>query len=273
MTELLSGCVGFVVVSENRTQVQVAIERWVDSFGLASQQTPITLHTDDEVAVGELVGGPSKHYLFQVRRAAPQQHRSIGGAERSVSKLKESLAVPRSDLNKQGYDIRCFDGLRDVVTYLALMNNRFDRVGGANLSPLETSAGLQLSKPVVSMFGCLVIAEIPDSLRAYSPNETRSVEACCIHPGLGTGAAAEGMLRVGGQMQLRRFYARKVRQVSPLKWKYELRKSVVIPLEVLDAPMRRPAVADQPQESDRPAVDLGVGESIEEEMEREFQVA
>ena len=241
MTELLSGCIGFVVVSENKAQVQTAIARWLDSFGLVSQQTSIVLHTDDEVSVGELVGRSSKHYLFQIRRAAPQQHRSIGGAERSVRKLKESLAVLRADLNKQGYDVRyCFEGLRDVVTYRALMNNHFGRVGGTNLSPLETSAGRSLSKPVVSLFGSTVIAEIPDSLRAYSPNETRSIEARYIHPGLGTGAAVEGVLRVQGQMQLRRFYARNIRQVSPLTWNYELCRSVVIPLEAPDVP--RPVV-------------------------------
>ena len=76
------------------------------------------------------------------------------------------------------------------MTYLSLMNNHFGRVGGTNLSPLETSAGRSLSKPVVSLFGSTVIAEIPDSLRAYSPNETRSIEACYIHPGLGTGAVS-----------------------------------------------------------------------------------
>ena len=213
MTELLSGCVAFVVVSENKSQVQSLIERWLDSFGLVSQQTSIILHTDDEVSVGELVGRSSRHYLFQIRRAAPQQHRSIGGAERSVRKLKESLAVLRSDLNRQGYDVRySYEGLRDVVTYLALMSNHFGRVGGTNLSPLETSAGRALSKPTVSLFGSVVIAEIPDSIRQYSPNETRSIEACYLHPGLGTGAAVEGVLRVQGQMQLRRFYARNVRQ-------------------------------------------------------------
>ena len=106
MTELLSGCVAFVVVNENKAQVQSLIEKWLDSFGLVSQQTSIILHTDDEVSVGELVGRASRHYLFQIRRAAPQQHRSIGGAERSVRKLKESLAVLRADLNRQGYDIR-----------------------------------------------------------------------------------------------------------------------------------------------------------------------
>ena len=245
LTEMLSGCVGFIVVNENKAQVQSTIERWLDSFGLMSQQTSIVLHTDDEVSVGELVGRSTKHYVFQLRRAAPQQHRSIGGAERSVRKLKESLAVLRADLNKQGFDIRySFEGLRDAVTYLALMNNHFGRVGGTNMSPLETSAGRSLAKPTVSLFGSTVIAEIPDSLREYSPNETRSIECCYIHPGLGTGAAVEGLLRVEGRMQLRRFYARNIREMTPLVWKKELCKGLLIPLEG-GGPAAAPRVADR----------------------------
>ena len=180
------------------------------------------------------MGRSSKHYLFQIRRAAPQQHRSIGGAERGVRKLKEGLSVLRSDLNKQGYDVRySFEGLRDCLTYLSLMQNHFGRAGGTNLSPLETSAGRSLSKPTVSSFGSVVLAELPDSIRQYAPNETRNVEAAYVHPGLGTGAAVEGLLRVDGQLQLRRFYARNVREVSPLTWKAELCKSLLIPVERL----------------------------------------
>lgn len=110
-----------------------------------------------------------------------------------------------------------------------MMCNHFGRVGGANLSPLETSAG------VVSSFGAVVIAEIPDSLREYAPNETRSLEAAYIHPGLGTGAAVEGLLRVEGRMTLRRFYARNIREVSPLMWKEELCSSLLIPLDAGDS--------------------------------------
>ena len=181
ITEMLSGCIAFIVVTDRRDQVQTQVCSWLDSFGLMSHQTSIILHTDDERSVGELVGRSSKHYLFQIRRAAPQQHRSIGGAERGVRKLKEGLSVLRSDLNKQGYDVRySFEGLRDCLTYLSLMHNHFGRAGGTNLSPLETSAGRALSKPTVSSFGSVVLAELPDSIRQYAPNETRNVEAAYV---------------------------------------------------------------------------------------------
>ena len=79
MTEMLSGCVAFIIVTDKKEQVQSQVCQWLDSFGLMSGQTSIILHTDDEKAVGELVGRASKNYLFQIRRAAPQQHRSVGG--------------------------------------------------------------------------------------------------------------------------------------------------------------------------------------------------
>eukprot|EP00434_Breviolum_minutum_P042543 symbB.v1.2.037870.t1/scaffold5715.1/size24294/1 len=124
-----------------------------------------------------------------------------------------------------------YEGVRDVITFLALMNNHFGRSGGTDLSPLETSAGRPLSKPVTSMFGATVIAEIPDSIRQYSPNESRSIEAAYVHPGVGTGAAVEGWLRVDGRLELRRFYARNVREVAPISWNVDLCRSF---LSVLD---------------------------------------
>ena len=182
-----------------------------------------------------MVGKSTRHYLFQVRTAAPQQHRSVGGAERAVRKLKESLAVLRGDLNRQGLDIQySYEGVRDVITYLALMNNHFGRSGGTDLSPLETLAGRSLSKPVTSMFGSTVIAEISDSIRQYSPNESRSIEAAYVHPGIGSGAAVEGWLRVDGRLELRRFYARNVREVASIAWNVDLCRSFLTVLDPRD---------------------------------------
>ena len=163
----------------------------------------------------------------------------------------------RSDLNKHAVDVRfSFSGLRDVATYLALMKNHFGRAGGTDLSPLETSAGRSLSKPTVSLFGSLVIAEIPDSIRQYSPNETRSIEAAFLHPGLGTGSAVEGFLRVNGSLELRRFYARNVRTVTPLQWNQDLCQNFLIPFDIPDAPL---PPLDDPEIQGEPVQDGAVG--------------
>ena len=54
---------------------------------------------------GEIIGNSTGRYTFSIRRAAPQQHRSVGAAERTVRELKESFSVLRADLNAQGLDV------------------------------------------------------------------------------------------------------------------------------------------------------------------------
>ena len=98
LTEMMSGALGFVVISSNADKTKRQVGAWLDHFGLVSQHTAITLHTDAEIGVAELVGRSVGSYSFVIRRAAPQQHHSIGGAERAVRELKESLAALRADL-------------------------------------------------------------------------------------------------------------------------------------------------------------------------------
>ena len=72
------------------------------------------------------------------------------------------------------------------------------------------------------MFGAVILAELPDSLRAHSPNESRYIEASYIHCGIHKGPIVSGRIRVDGELELRRFVARNVRVVTPLAWKLEL---------------------------------------------------
>ena len=102
LTEMMSRCIGYVVVVEAaRRQIVV----WLQHFGLTSKAVSIDVHTDSERAVGEIIGNSTGRYTFAIRRAAPQQHRSIGSAERAVRELKESFSVLRADLNAQGLDV------------------------------------------------------------------------------------------------------------------------------------------------------------------------
>ena len=141
-----TGGAGVSLLSSNADKTKRQVGAWLDHFGLVSQHTAITLHTDAEIGVAELVGRSVGSYSFVIRRAAPQQHQSIGGAERAVRELKESLAVLRADLNLQSVDIVFSeDGLTDVLTYCALCHNHFSRARGTEQSPLEMIAGKKLS--------------------------------------------------------------------------------------------------------------------------------
>ena len=154
-----------------------------------------------------------------VRRARPQQHQSNGGAERAVRRLKESLAVLRAEMNQGGADV-CFTerGLQDVATYIALSHNHFSKAHGTDFSPLEYSTQRKLSRPSFAMFGQTVLAELPSSMRAQSPNETRSIEAAFVHSGLDTGPVVQGAVRIDGELVLKRFVARNVKPITPIVW-------------------------------------------------------
>ena len=130
-------------------------------FGLTSKAVSIDVHTDSEREVGEIIGNSTGRYTFSIRRAAPQQHRSVGAAERTVRELKESFSVLRADLNAQGLDVMfSHENLVDVLTYLALCNNHFSTSRGSDRSPLEMVSGRKFSKPVCTLYGSQVLAEI-----------------------------------------------------------------------------------------------------------------
>ena len=219
LTELSTNCVGYVVVGPEARSVKSLIQKWLDHFGLASSTSSVVLHTDAERAVSELVGTSSDKYTFLVRRARPQQHQSNGGAERAVRRLKESLAVLRAEMNQGGADV-CFTarGLQDVATYIALSHNHFSKAHGTDFSPLEYSTQRKLSRPSFAMFGQTVLAELPSSMRAQSPNETRSIEAAFVHSGLDTGPVVQGAVRIDGELVLKRFVARNVKPITPIVW-------------------------------------------------------
>ena len=221
LTELSTNCVGYVIVGQETRTVKNQICKWLDHFGLASSTSSVVLHTDAERTVSELVGTSSDKYTFLVSGARPQQHQSNGGAERAVRRLKESLAVLRAEMNQGGADV-CFTerGLHDVVTYIALSHNHFSKAHGTDFSPLEYSTQRKLSRPSFAMFGQSVLAELPSSIRAQSPNETRSIEASFAHSGLdtGTGPIVQGAIRIDGELVLKRFVARNVKPITPIAW-------------------------------------------------------
>ena len=238
MSEMLSGCLGAVVVGDVE-QTRREIKTWLDHFGLMSKSTSVVVHTDAELGVGELIGHATGDYTFQIRRASPQQHRSIGGAERGVREIKEALSVLRADMNHQRLDVHFSGaGLTDCLTYLCLCHNHFAKAKGTDASPLELSSGRKLSRPVVSLFGSTVLAELPDSVRSVCPNETRNVEASFVHCGLQRGAVVQAKVRTEGSHELLRFTARNVRPISPLSWRMDLCQELVTELEGGDDDMR-----------------------------------
>ena len=199
---------------------------------MSSEKSSIVLHTDSEHAVSHLISRVSSRFTFAVRRASPQQHRSVGAAERCVRRLKESMAVLRSDLNQHGVDVPFTeDSLSQVLTYLSLSHNHFGKAPASELSPLEYIAERRLSKPHTSIYGSVVLAELPQSVLNRAPNESRNIEAMYLHAGLGTGPVVQGFVREEGQMTLRRFVARNLKPIFPIAWKAELAGDLLLKID------------------------------------------
>ena len=232
MTEMSSNCVGYVVVNNDLASVRVQIVKWLEHFGLNSEKSSIVLTTDAERSVSQLISRSSPNFSFTVRRANPQQHRSVGGAERGVRRLKESLSVLRADMNESGYDIPfTLESLQHVTWYLALTHNHFAKAPSSDLSPLEFISARRLSKPHVGMYGMVVLAELPSSLVKDSPNETRNIEAMYLHPGLGTGPVVQGRFRSNGEMVLKRFVARNLKPIFPVDWRSDLAGDLLVKVD------------------------------------------
>ena len=232
LAEMASNGVANVLVKGDLTSTRTEIAKWLEHLGMSSEKSSIVLHTDSEHAVSHLISRVSSRFTFAVRRASPQQHRSVGAAERCVRRLKESMAVLRSDLNQHGVDIPFTeDSLSQVLTYLSLSHNHFGKAPASELSPLEYIAERRLSKPHTSIYGSVVLAELPQSVLNRAPNESRNIEAMYLHAGLGTGPVVQGFVREEGQMTLRRFVARNLKPIFPIAWKTELAGDLLLKID------------------------------------------
>ena len=231
LTEAVSNAIGYVVVDDHVVRARTSVTQWLKLFGMESEKYSIVLHTDAEQAVRNLITGSSAQFSFQVKKARNQQHQSIGGSERGVRRLRETLAVLRADLNQNGWDIRFDpDCIGEALNYLALMQNHFGKTRETDMSPLEVLAGRRLSKPTSALFGSTVLAELPTSLKQRAPNETRSVEASYLHCGLDKGPVVMGQVRMDGEIHLMQFSARNIRQITPISWDAQLCDSFLIPV-------------------------------------------
>ena len=96
LAEMASNGVAYVLVKGDLVSTRNETSKWLEHLGLSSERSSVILHTDSEHAVSHLVSRVSSRFNFAVRRASPQQHRSVGAAERCVRRLKESMAMLRS---------------------------------------------------------------------------------------------------------------------------------------------------------------------------------
>ena len=130
--------IGAVVTSEDLVKTRTELVQWLREFGLESGRCSISLVTDSEDAVSDLVAGASEEFVFRVRKTAPQIMRHTALLERGVRKLREALQTLRADLNAEHLDV-CFThvGLSTALMYLCASLNRFSKAHGSELAPCD----------------------------------------------------------------------------------------------------------------------------------------
>ncbi len=142
-TELSTNALGYVLITNDMRANRVQIGKWMHHFGFTSSSMSIVLHTASERAVAELVGKSHDQFVFSVRRAWPQQHQSVGLAERGVRRLKEGLPMLRTEMNQGGVDLMMSgEALPDALVHLALIiiSQRFTILSFPHLS-MEPNVG------------------------------------------------------------------------------------------------------------------------------------
>ena len=77
LVEMMSRCIGYVVVGEDVEATRRQIVGWLQHFGLTSKAVSIDVHTDSERAVGELIRNSTGRYTFSIRHS----HSSIAQLE------------------------------------------------------------------------------------------------------------------------------------------------------------------------------------------------
>ena len=198
LRESFSSCVGAIVMTENVSKDRALLMKWLAEFGLF---------------------GASDRYTFLVRKAAPQAHEQIGGAERTVRVLKEGLATLQSDFQELGFALVFRrDLVQLVLTYLCMSGNANDKAFGGERAPKEIASGRRLPEAAFALFGSKVLAEVPESVKNLCPNMSRFVAAAYLHPQFGSlGSLVFAYVRVGQELVPKAFVAKSFKLVYPIE--------------------------------------------------------
>ena len=133
----------------------------------------------------------------------------------------------RSDLNQEGLD--CATTMEDLpLCYVCGSLNRFSKAHGSDMAPCDLVLGRPSPKGPFTLFGAVVLAELPQSIKDLASNLPRCTEGAFLHPILGSQAIkVRALIQVEGQLVLKRFAATSVKLCVPLTWRLELVEGIV----------------------------------------------
>ena len=169
----------------------------------SKDQHSLRVITDAESSVGLPMG-------VVVERAPPQGHQANGTAERTNREIKESLKTLQLNFQKMGYTL-VFSSpvLQCCLNYICFAHNNFTTVQQSNGSPRDLVIGDTAKNYAFALFGCKVLAEVPESIIANNPNLPRFVEGDCLHSEFSSMRVwVSARIRLGSEMVIQCFVAK-----------------------------------------------------------------
>ena len=160
VAELSSHMIGCMIVSSSTDHHRKNLSAWLHELGCLGGDPAGVLHvfTDSEKAVGSLFKDAKLEKGVKVIRASPQSPETNGLAERAVRHVKETFVALRTDL-------RTSAGLDILMEPKDHMRNVHVGVHGTAKSAREFLEGRRQQTPTTSLFGSIVLCELPDAIR------------------------------------------------------------------------------------------------------------
>ena len=223
ITELSSGALGAIPMTENVQADRNLFLKWMTEFGLTSSNgISVQLISDAESAVSAFVTGATESSSLQwmIERAPPQGHEFVGNAERAIRTIKERISTIRSELAEAGLGLNLSsESFADILKYVCHSNNLFNKPQGGERTCKELITGSKMKEPTFAMFLSKCLAELPDSVKQKYPAAPRFVNAVYLSPVWSSvGCEVIGEISSNTETRFVRFHARSIKHVLPVAW-------------------------------------------------------
>ena len=186
--EAMTGMVGASFCGPDVKATLRQLSCFFRELGLNEQSGPVETLTDAEPAIASLFS--KLPFKLLLKKPAPQEHRAIGRAERTVRRFKEMISCIRSDLRAGGFDIADDSkGFVPLLSYIVQTHNHFG-VGSIDHdwtrhSPHKLALQKDLPRPETTMFGTIAHAVVTDTIRELVQPGLRFVVAAYLYPDFG----------------------------------------------------------------------------------------
>ena len=221
LRESYSPSIGCVLMTGDRQRDNRQLQKWLFEMGLwgSKDQHSLRVITDAESSVGNFIASAGLPMGVVVEWAPPQGHQANGTAERTIREIKESLKTLQLDFQKMGYTL-VFSSLvlQCCMNYICFAHNNFMTVQQSSRTPRDLVIGDKARNHAFALFGCKVLAEIPESVKSKNPNLPRFVEGVYLHPEFSSmGVLVSARIRIGSEMVTQRFVAKSIKLCMPVE--------------------------------------------------------